>query len=91
MKKFISFVASILVIGTAFSQKDSTESAFKLSGSADVYYRYNFDNPKEYSLQQSYKFYNSHNSFELGMASIKAEHTIGKVGMVADLGFRRKG
>jgi hypothetical protein len=90
MKKIILFVASILVIGTAFSQKDSTGSAFKLSGSADVYYRYNFDNPKNTPYNNLTSFTTSHNSFELGMASIKAEHTIGKVGMTADLGFGQR-
>src|SRR4051794_20779500 len=87
MKKLISFVASILVIGTAFSQKDSTEPVFKLSGSADVYYRYNFNDPKEYPYNNLTSFTNSHNSFELNMASIKVEHSSKKVDMVADLGF----
>src|SRR3954462_12026862 len=87
MKKIISFVSSILVIGTAFSQKDSTESVFKLSGSADVYYRYNFNDPKEYPYNNLTSFTNSHNSFELNMASIKVEHSSKKVDMVADLGF----
>ena len=60
-----------------------------ISGSADVYYRYNFQNPKS-SFNNFTSFTNSHNSFELGMASLKVEHTIGKVGMVADLGFGRR-
>ena len=60
-----------------------------ISGSADVYYRYNFQNPKA-SFNNFTSFTNSHNSFELGMASLKVEHTIGKVGMVADLGFGRR-
>jgi hypothetical protein len=87
MKKFFSFVASLLVIGTAFSQKDSIEPAFKLSGSADVYYRYNFNDPKDYPYNNLTSFTNSHNSFELNMASIKVEHNSKKVDMVADLGF----
>lgn len=60
-----------------------------ISGSADVYYRYNFQNPKS-TFNNFTSFTNSHNSFELGMASIKVEHSIGKVGMVADLGFGRR-
>lgn len=60
-----------------------------ISGSADVYYRYNFQNPKT-SFNNFTSFTNSHNSFELGMASLKAEHSIGKVGMVADIGFGRR-
>jgi len=57
-----------------------------ISGSADVYYRYNFYDPKS-SFNNLTSFTNSHNSFELGMASIKLEHSIGKVGMVADISF----
>ena len=60
-----------------------------ITGSADVYYRYNFQNPKT-TFNNLTSFTNSHNSFELGMASIKAEHSIGKVGMVADIGFGRR-
>jgi len=60
-----------------------------ITGSADVYYRYNFQNPKT-TFNNLTSFTNSHNSFELGMASLKAEHSIGKVGMVADIGFGRR-
>jgi hypothetical protein len=35
-------------------------------------------------------FTNSQNSFELGMASIKADYSIGKVDGVIDLGFGRR-
>ena len=35
-------------------------------------------------------FTNSHNSFELGMASVKLEYKHNKVGMVADLGFGKR-
>ncbi|GAO41153.1 porin [Flavihumibacter petaseus] len=54
------------------------------SGSADVYYKYNFGK----SASNNYtSFTGTHNSFALGMASIKAEHKGDKVGMVIDLGF----
>src|SRR5437868_11066119 len=87
MKKFITVCACIVGFSTVFSQDSS--KAFKLSGSADVYYRYNFDNPKN-STNNLTSFTNSQNSFELGMASIKLEHSIGKVGMTADLGFGQR-
>ncbi|HMJ47266.1 MAG TPA: outer membrane beta-barrel protein [Ferruginibacter sp.] len=61
-----------------------------ISGSADVYYRYNFQDPKSTPYNNFTSFTNSHNSFELGMASLKAEHSFGKVGMVADLGFGQR-
>ncbi|MDB5192185.1 MAG: porin [Segetibacter sp.] len=69
--------------------QDSTEKTAKpiITGFADAYYRYDF-----YKMASNNKtsFTNSHNSFELGMASVKLEHSIGKVGMVADLGFGKR-
>lgn len=86
-------VLSISVFTAGYSQ-DSTKPApapaFKLSGSVDAYYRYNFENPQTPPYNNYTSFTNSQNSFELGMASLKAEHTIGKVGLVADLGFGRR-
>lgn len=94
---------SVLAIGVASStcalSQDSTKKTnFVISGSADVYYRYNFNNPtitdKEddnYTSFNNYtSFTNTHNTFALGMASLKVEHSIGKVGMVADLGFGKR-
>ena len=65
----------------------SASSPLKISGSADIYYRYNFNNPKSSPYNSPTSFTHSQNSFEIGMASLKAEYTKGKVGMVADLGF----
>lgn len=61
--------------------------ALVFSGSADAYYRYDFG---EMAANNKTSFTNSHNSFELGMISLKAEHSIGKVGMVADVGFGKR-
>lgn len=55
-----------------------------ISGSADVYYRYDF---KKQMGNNRTSFTNSHNAFSLGMASVKLEHTGSKVGAVLDLGF----
>lgn len=74
----------------AYSQDSIKVSSLKLSGSVDGYYRYNFQGPKNSPFNNFTSFTNSQNSFELGMASLKAEHSIGKVGMVADLGFGRR-
>jgi len=88
LRKLISTSASMIVCIIVLAQDSSkTNSFFNISGSADAYYRYNFDNPKNYPYNSPTSFTHSQNSFELGMASIKAEHTMGKVGMVADLGF----
>lgn len=88
LRKFTATAAATVISLTVLAQdSSSTASSFKLSGSADVYYRYNFNNPKDFPYNSPTSFTHSQNSFELGMASIKAEHSIGKVGMVADLGF----
>ncbi|MBG8554311.1 porin [Hymenobacter guriensis] len=76
--------------GTPADSTAPAASPYKLSGYADVYYRYNFQNPREAPYNNLTSFTNSHNSFELGMISLKGEHTIGKVGLVADLGFGRR-
>ena len=84
---------ALATICVAFSQnvfsQDSTKTpTFTLSGSLDAYYRYNFHNAKDSLHTNNYtSFTNSQNSFELGMASVKLESTLGKVGAVLDLGF----
>jgi hypothetical protein len=69
----------------AAEEKKSTTT---VTGSVDAYFRYNFANAKSISATNNFtSFTNSQNSFELGMASLKLEHTTGKVGGVIDLGF----
>jgi hypothetical protein len=58
-----------------------------LTGAADAYFRYDAGGT---ALNDYTSFTRSHNSFELGMISLKAEHSIGKVGMVADVGFGKR-
>ena len=86
LRKF-SLTAIIAVsIFNAFSQ--DTTKTLSISGSIDAYYRYNFS-----GQQNNYtSFTNSQSSFELGMASIKADATAmsGKVGATIDLGFGRR-
>ena len=71
---------------TAFSQ--DTTKTLSISGSVDAYYRYNFSGQQNNHTS----FTNSQSSFELGMASLKADATAmsGKVGATIDLGFGRR-
>jgi hypothetical protein len=89
LRKIFFSAAALCAFCSIKAQDSSKNSGFKLSGSADVYYRYNFQDPKA-PFNNLTSFTNSQNSFELGMASLKVEHSIGKVGMVADLGFGRR-
>ncbi len=68
---------------------EASPKTFAVSGYVDAYYRFNFSNSKE-ATNNLTSFTNSQNSFELGMASVKLEHSMGKVGVVADLGFGRR-
>ncbi len=89
LRKFLT-VTTIWVAGaeSSFSQDSTKVPVFTISGSADAYYRYNFHNAQDSAHSNNYtSFTNSQNSFELGMASIKAEGTLGKASATLDLGF----
>ena len=104
LRKISLSIIAGLSLSSAYSQ-DSTVVKEKtgpvISGSVDVYYRFNGGNPKsdatstpgleDFSPYNNYtSFTNSQNSFELGMASLRLDHTMGKVGVVADLGFGKR-
>ncbi|NCI50708.1 porin [Sediminibacterium roseum] len=73
------------------AQTDSSKkSVTTFTGSVDAYYRFPFSDPPGTATNNLTSFTNSKNSFELGMASIKVEHTVGKVSATADLGFGRR-
>lgn len=82
-----STIILAFISGNLFAQ-DSTKS-LTISGSLDAYYRYNFANKGTNNFTS---FTNSQNSFELGMASIRADASAmsGKVTGVVDLGFGRR-
>jgi hypothetical protein len=83
-----SFFSSIAQ--KADSTAPKTPPPVTITGSVDGYYRYNFSNPKTSPYNNLTSFTNSQSSFELGMASIRADHSFGKVSATADLGFGRR-
>ena len=93
LRKFIATAIVLAPFSHVFAQDSTTttppeEKKFKISGSVDAYYRYNFANAKDSGRTNNFtSFTNSQNSFELGMASVKVAYNSGKVGLVADLGF----
>ena len=92
MTKKVFFAAfTILMCMNGLMAQDSTKSLI-ISGSVDGYYRYNFNAPKGGATNNYTSFTNSHNSFELGMATLRADATglSGKVTATADLGFGRR-
>ncbi|WP_462255113.1 outer membrane beta-barrel protein [Ferruginibacter sp.] len=84
-KLFLAATAAVSFF-VSFAQ-DSTKT-LTVSGSIDGYYRYNFAN----QTNNFTSFTNSQSSFELGMASLRADATAlsGKVGATVDLGFGRR-
>src|SRR5690348_1885749 len=93
MLRKISFsLFGVLCLATSYAQ-DSTKEAPKsttISGSVDVYYRYNFNDPKAFPYNSGTSFTKSQNSFELGMASVRLDHSFGKASATVDLGFGRR-
>jgi hypothetical protein len=100
-KYFATSMTVLCLAGSVYSQDSATviapveEESPKpvISGYVDVYYRYNLANAKNVNggvFNNYTSFTNSHNSFELGMASVRLDHSFGKVSVVADLGFGKR-
>jgi hypothetical protein len=97
---FIAFVSFVSVKGqdsaktaAPAAKVDSVppSPATTFSGSLDLYYRYNFANVPSFNFSNNYtSFTNSQNSFELGMATIRADHSWAKAGVTVELGFGRR-
>ncbi len=92
MVKKAIFLFSAISLGKSVTAQDSSATSPwpTITGSVDGYYRYNFDNPKSGALNNYTSFTNSQNSFELGMASVRADHSFGKASATVDLGFGRR-
>ena len=82
-------LTSCVIMGTINSAHAQTDSIPKptITGSVDTYFRYNFANPSDGNTNNFTSFTNSQNSFQLGMASVRADHTFGKASATVDLGF----
>lgn len=89
IRKILPSVIFMAACSPVFSQDSAAKKKeLILSGSVDVYYRYNFTNAKDQEVTNNYtSFTHSQNSFELGMASLKTDYTAGKMSATIDLGF----
>lgn len=87
LRKLIVSGMAMSLLNNSFAQDSTKTSSLTVSGMADVYYRYDFGKTKANNLTS---FTNSHNSFELGMASVKLNYKASKVELVADLGFGKR-
>jgi len=82
-----SFAQATADSAAATKEPEEKKPFLTITGSADVYYRYDFAKTKANNLTS---FTNTQNAFALGMASVKLEHKSDKVGFVADLGFGQR-
>lgn len=92
MKKL--FTLTVMLVSGLFVFSQGADTTAKktsvpvvITGSADGFYRYDFHNPKAAPYNSLTSFTRSSNSFELGMASLRADHSFGKVSATIDLGF----
>lgn len=79
-------VPAVLATDSSFraAEEEKKEPVLAITGSVDAYYRNDLADVKTNNYTS---FTPLHNSFALGMASIKFEHKGHKVSAVADLGF----
>ncbi len=90
MKKIMMAGMILMTATNTMAQTDSTKKSItNITYSLDTYYRYDF-NDAPTTTNNLTSFSNSKNSFELGMASIKADLSFGKVSATADLGFGKR-
>lgn len=91
LKNFLAGCTAFLCMQSLIAQTDSTtKSVTTFTGSLDAYYRFNFSGPEAGKTNNLTSFTHSVNSFELGMASLKVDHSYGKISATADLGIGRR-
>lgn len=84
-KNFFQIASLCLLAMYTANAQDAKEilPGTTFAGSADFYYKYDFA-----EVDNSYtSFTHSHDSYEIGMASIEASHKLGKASIFVDLGF----
>ncbi len=83
MKSQLAALVLMLTTTFLFAQKTVVIPFTTFYGSADAYYKYDFSGIDNSLTSFTY----SHDSFELGMASIEASHKMDKGSIFVDLGF----
>ena len=87
LRKLLASTFAMGLFATSFAQDSTQASSLTISGSADVYYKYDFGKTR---MNNFTSFTNSHNRIEPGMASVKFDHKTSRVNVVADLGFGKR-
>jgi hypothetical protein len=87
MKKVTLILALMLTGGMAFAQDAPTSTPLEISGSGDLYYKYDF--AKTPNIGTS--FASDQNSVSLGMLDIALKKTTGKTSFVGEVSFGPRG
>ena len=87
MKKVITILVLALTTSIAFAQDAPETTPLQISGSGDLYYKYDFS--KTANIPTS--FGTDQNSVSLGMLDIALKKTIKKVSFVGEISFGPRG
>jgi len=87
MKKVITILVLALTTSIAFAQDAPETTPLQISGSGDLYYKYDFS--KNQNIKTS--FGTDQNSVSLGMLDIAFKKTIKKVSFVGEVSFGPRG
>ncbi len=87
MKKVIFILALMLTGSMAFAQEEPKSTPLEISGSGDLYYKYDFS--KNANIGTS--FATDQNSVSLGMLDIALKKSAGKASFVGELSFGPRG
>lgn len=77
MKNFLLPLILLAGISSA-AQTDSTKNPLIISGYAELYYSYDFNNPSDHNRPGFFYAYNRHNEFNLHLGYIKAAYSTDK-------------
>ena len=81
MKKLILILTLILTLNTTFAQDTPKSTPLEISGSGDLYYKYDFS--KNENIKTS--FATDYNSISLGMLNLALKKSTGKASFVREL------
>jgi len=87
LRKLLASGFTMGLVTTTPAQDSTATHHLSVTGSADIYYKYDFGGMRANNYTS---FTNSHNRIEPGMASLKFDYKTSRVEMVADLGFGKR-
>ncbi|WP_411274341.1 porin [Daejeonella sp.] len=92
-KLILIFLVTLTVSSVSFAQDGPQNTPLQISGSGDLYYKYDFSNFKTLSGSSNIptSFATDHNSVSLGMLNVILKKSAGKTSFVGDISFGPRG